>query len=530
MVFAVIKKFKNMTRARQIGTIIVTIVILVLIGYVLYTNFKPEPLPEYNVTEIKLGDIQSTYETTGTVVSDNTEAYTAITGVKVTAVNVKVGDSVKAGDVLAQFDVSTLNPQLKEYKTAYDKALKAYNDSVSATNTAKQNKANAAAQMNTVHAEIDRLEKEIKAAEDAKSQTTPDTPEYSQEQLDALIQKLKDSGFSKEEIDKIIESLKNSSGGITKEDIESAIANATATKKLELAQKQSQKQMLEAQLALYEAQSDETASSIYKNVMEQKKADYESYKALVDSMKNGWVASSDGLVTEVNLVAGQAFTPKASKSTTTDLSSIMKYVSGNNDMTSVLSDIIGSVTDSNASSGTGITLENTNEFVAEFSVGKYDILSIKVGQRVKVSSLGSDYEGEVIYVSATASESSALDISSIASTFTGGSSSSSNGALVRVKINNPDEKIIIGFDVDIKIDTEKIENVMVLPIDAVVTEDSTNFVYIVDENNKVSKREITVGRFSDDNYELLTGVEQGERVVDNPKTSMAEGDKIAIKK
>ena len=522
MVFAVIKKFKNMTRARQIGTIIVTIVILVLIGYVLYTNFKPEPLPEYNVTEIKLGDIQSTYETTGTVVSDNTEAYTAITGVKVTAVNVKVGDSVKAGDVLAQFDVSTLNSQLKEYKTAYD-------DSVSATNTAKQNKANAAAQMNTVNSEIARLEQEIKAADDTKNQT-PDTPEYSQEQLDALIQKLKDSGFSKEEIDKIIESLKNSSGGITKEDIESAIANATATKKLELAQKQSQKQMLEAQLSLYEAQSDETASSIYKNVMEQKKADYESYKALVDSMKNGWVASSDGLVTEVNLVAGQAFAPKASKSTTTDLSSIMKYVSGNNDMTSVLSDIIGSVTDSNASSGTGITLENTNEFVAEFSVGKYDILSIKVGQRVKVSSLGSDYEGEVIYVSATASESSSLDISSIASTFTGGSSSSSNGALVRVKINNPDEKIIIGFDVDIKIDTEKIENVMVLPIDAVVTEDSTNFVYVVDENNKVSKREITVGRFSDDNYELLTGVEQGERVVDNPKTSMAEGDKIAIKK
>ena len=529
MVFAVIKKFKNMTRARQIGTIIVTIVILVLIGYVLYTNFKPEPLPEYNVTEIKLGDLQSTYETTGTVVSDNTEAYTAITGVKVTSVNVKVGDSVKAGDVLAQFDVSTLNSQLKEYKTAYDKALKAYNDSVSSTNAAKQNKANAAAQMNTVNSEIARLEQEIKAAEDTKNQS-PNTPEYSQEQLDALIQKLKDSGFSKEEIDKIIESLKNSSGGITKEDIESAIANATATKKLELAQKQSQKQMLEAQLALYEAQSDETASSIYKNVMEQKKADYESYKALVDSMKNGWVASSDGLVTEVNLVAGQAFTPKASKSTTTDLSSIMKYVSGNNDMTSVLSDIIGSVTDGNASSGTGITLENTNEFVAEFSVGKYDILSIKVGQRVKVSSLGSDYEGEVIYVSATASESSSLDISSIASTFTGGSSSSSNGALVRVKINNPDEKIIIGFDVDIKIDTEKIENVMVLPIDAVVTEDSTNFVYVVDENNKVSKREITVGRFSDDNYELLTGVEQGERVVDNPKTSMAEGDKIAIKK
>ena len=207
----------------------------------------------------------------------------------------------------------------------------------------------------------------------------------------------------------------------------------------------------------------------------------------------------------------------------------MSYVSGDADMTSVLSDIIGSVTDGGASSGAGVVIENTNEFVAEFSVGKYDILSIKVGQKVKVSSLGSEYDGEVIYVSATASETSSLDISSIASTFTGGSSSS-NGALVRIKINNPDEKIIIGFDVDIKIDTEKTENVLVLPIDAVVSEDSVNYVYVADEDNKVSKREITVGKFSDDDYELLSGVEAGEKVVDNPKTSMAEGDKIAIKK
>ena len=518
-----------MTRARQIGTIIITLVILVLIGYVVYTNFKPEALPEYNVTEIKLGDIQSTYETSGTVVSDNTETYTAISGVKVTSVNVSVGETVKEGDIIAQFDVSPLNAKLKEYKTAYDKALKAYNDSLTSINSAKQNKANALSQINSLDAEIAQLEQEISAAENATSQT-PDIPEYSQEQLDALVQKLKDGGFTQEEIDKIIASLKNSAGSITKEDIESAIANATATKKLELTQKQSQKQILETQVSLYDAQTDDTASSIYKNVMEQKKSDYENYKAIVDEMKNGWVASSDGLVTEVNITAGETFAPKTSKSTTTDLSSLMSYVSGDSDMTSVLSDIIGSVTDSGTSSGAGVVIENTNEFVAEFSVGKYDILSIKVGQKVKVSSLGSEYDGEVIYVSATASESSSLDISTIASTFTGGSSSSSNGALVRIKINNPDEKIIIGFDVDIKIDTEKVENVLVLPIDAVVSEDSVNYVYVIDEDNKVSKREITVGSFSDDDYELLSGVEAGEIVVDNPKTSMAEGDKIAIKK
>ena len=519
-----------MTRARQIGTVIVTLVILALIGYVVYTNFKPEPLPEYNVTEIKLGDIQSTYETSGTVVSDNTETYTAISGVKVTTVNVMVGETVKEGDVIAQFDTTPLNAKLKEYKTAYDKALKAYNDSLDSMNSAKQNKANALAQINSLNAEISQLEQEIAAAESSTSQT-PDMPEYSQEQLDALIQKLKDGGFTQDEIDQIVASIKNSAGSITRDDIEAAIANATATKKLELTQKQSQKQILETQVSLYEAQTDDTASSIYKNVMEQKKSDYENYKAIVDSMKNGWIASSDGLVTEVNITAGETFEPKkSSKSTTTDLSSLMSYVSGDSDMTSVLSDIIGSVSDGGTSSSAGVVIENTNEFVAEFSVGKYDILNIKVGQKVKVSSLGSEYDGEVIYVSATANESSSLDISSIASTFTGGSSASSSGALVRIKINNPDEKIIIGFDVDVKIDTKKTENVLVLPIDAVVSEDSTNYVYVVDEDSKVTRREITVGKFSDDDYELLSGVEAGERVVDNPKASMADGDKIAIKK
>ena len=35
----------------------------------------------------------------------------------------------------------------------------------------------------------------------------------------------------------------------------------------------------------------------------------------------------------------------------------------------------------------------------------------------------------------------------------------------RVKILNPDEKLVIGFDVDIKVNTEKITNVLKIPVD-----------------------------------------------------------------
>ncbi len=525
-----LKGFKKMSKGKKAGTIIILIAVLALVAYVAYNNFKPKPLNQYSVTEVYKGDIQTTYETSGTVMSNSTLNYTAATGVKVVGVNVSVGDKVKQGDMLASFDVTPLNSTLAGYRKAYNKALEAYNQASKSVADANSGISTANADIASLDGEIAALQAEIAAQESsAQTVTSQETQQYTQEQLDSIMQKLQSGGFTPEEVASVIGSLQSQAGSVSREDIEKAIENSVATKRLELAQKQAQRQMLETQIALYKTRTDDTAISIYKSVLEQKKADYDNYKAMYDKMANGWVAESDGVITEVNLVAGEVFNPTAKSSTTTDLSSILGYVSGNADMSSILNDIMGSVSGNNAGSATGIVLENSDEFIAEFSVGKYDLLSIKTGQKVTVSSLGSTYEGEVIYVSATATESNSLDISSLASTFTGGSSSSSNGALVRVKILKPDEKIIIGFDVDIKIDTEKIEDVLVLPIDAVVTEDGVNYAYVVDEENKVHKTKIEIGSYSDDDYELVSGIEAGQKVVDNPKTTIKEDEKIAVK-
>jgi len=524
------KNFKKMSKGKKAGIILALVAVIGLLGYVVYNNFKKAPLNQYNVTEVKKGDIQTTYETKGTVMSNSTLTYTALNGVKVLSVDVAVGDSVKKGDVLATFDVSPLTSTLAGYRKAYTKAQSAYNESASSIKKAQSEISSAKSQIAALDGEIAALEKEIEAAEANASQpAAPADAQYSQEQIAGIAQSLQNGGMSEEEIAGIISSLQSQTGNITREDIEKAISDSAATKRIQLTQKQSQKQLLETQITLYGAQTDDTALSIYKSVMEQKKADYDNYLDLYNRMSDGWVAEADGIITEINLTAGEVFNPEQSSSTTTDLSSIMGYVSGNADMTKILSDIMGSVSGSNSGSGKGIVLENSDEFIAEFSVGKYDILSIKVGQKVTVSSLGSTYDGEVIYVSATASESDSFDISTLASTFTGNSASSSNGALVRVKILNPDEKIIIGFDVDIKIDTTRIEDVLVLPIDAVVTDDGLNYVYTVDEENKVHKTEVTVGSYSDNDYELISGVDEGGIVVDNPKNTIKEDEEIAVK-
>ena len=56
-----LSKFKKMSRGKQIGLIAVVLIIVALIVYVVYTNFKPKALPEYNVSRIYVGDIQTTY-------------------------------------------------------------------------------------------------------------------------------------------------------------------------------------------------------------------------------------------------------------------------------------------------------------------------------------------------------------------------------------------------------------------------------------------------------------------------------------
>ena len=103
-------------------------------------------------------------------------------------------------------------------------------------------------------------------------------PEYTEEQLEALREQLKNGGLTEEEIQDIINSLKNSSGDV---DIEKALSDSVAAKQMKLAQAEAQLTSLKTQRAVYEAQTDETVSDIYKSVMEQKQKDYLPLKTAI---------------------------------------------------------------------------------------------------------------------------------------------------------------------------------------------------------------------------------------------------------
>lgn len=520
------KRIKNWSRKKQAFVFIGGIVLLALIITVIYANFKPEDLPEYQVETVARGDIQSTFDTQGVVESGSTETFTAASGVRVMSVDVKVGDHVTAGQQLATFDVSTLDAQLAAYKSAYDKAKASYDKSAKSVSDAKTNLSSVNSQITTVEKEIAQLQKEVEAAENTQV-SLPDGTALTEEQLQELMQQLASGGMSQAQIEEIVAAIRAQAGQVN---IAEAIQDSAAAKKLQLTQKQAQLTSLQTQQTLYEAQQDTTIADLYKSVMEQKSKEYEDYKAIVDSLKNGWKATADGIVTEVNLVAGEVFAPKTESNSNVDLSSIMSMASGNSDVAGVLSDIFSTTSGSDTGVGTGIVVENYGDFYASFTVGKYDLQDLKVGQKATVISLDKTYDAVVTYVSATANSTSGFDISSITSSLTGGSSSSTNSAPVQVQIMNPDEKIVLGFDVDVKIDTEKLEDVVRIPVEAVTSSEGENCVFVYDPEEKtVSKRTVELGIGSDTYYEVTSGVSLGEQIILNPKTALQDGDKIAVK-
>ena len=121
-----------------------------------------------------------------------------------------------------------------------------------------------------------------------------------------------------------------------------------------------------------------------------------------------------------------------------------------------------------------------------------------------------------------------MDLGSITSSLMGGSSS--GGAVVKVKIKSPDENVVIGFDVDIKIKLSQIDGALIVPVEAVIYDNGEYSVYVYDsEEGTAVKRIVTKGALDDTNYQITEGLSEGEKVVRSPDPDMEDGTKIKEK-
>ncbi|MCF6289300.1 MAG: efflux RND transporter periplasmic adaptor subunit [Proteobacteria bacterium] len=75
---------------------------------------------------------------------------------------------------------------------------------------------------------------------------------------------------------------------------------------------------------------------------------------------------------------------------------------------------------------------------------------------------------------------------------------------------------------------DKHENTLLVSKNAVIREDQTAYVYEVNADNTVTKRNVTIGYEMDDELEILAGIESNKRVVTTGKNNVSEESIVAV--
>ena len=517
--------------------ILCSILAVVVLSVVAYMIFKPEEKLAVSTVEVTKQTINETLDTTGTVTTASEKTYALIDKVKVKTVNVKVGDTVKAGDVLATFDVSSLETALNEKENNYQKALAAYNK-------AKNESSSASKKISSTKKQISELEKQIETLK-AKSNTSTTKPssngsssgvkvsddlvkrfvkvaklfgvEYDESTAKKVLTSLLSAGSSTSDISGLLDNLGTIAGGSGSFDMNafaqmSGGSSALINAEMSLVQ-------LKAQLATLELQSNDTYLSVYKTVYENAQSEYQKALTQTNEMKKGWIAEEKGLVSEVNITVGETVEVQtAVDGKDIDISSIISSVSSGLDVSKMISAFFGS-------EKVGIKVLNY-PLVADISLSKYDVLDVSLNQEVSVKSANNEvHEGRVSYVGAVAtSTGGSLDINSIMS---GGGSS--NTIPAQVTIEDGDKSFIVGTDVDISIITDTQENALVVPVEAIIIDGSDVYVYAYNQEKSIAeKKKVTLGISNDTYYQVLSGVSEGDILIKNT-SGLEDGAKVKLK-
>lgn len=492
---------KKWSTKRKVLVSILVILCAAIIAGVLYMFFKPDPLPQVSAAKVTRGSITQTLDMSGKVSSSQKGNFIPIDGTKVLTVNVKVGEYVKKGDVLATFDTSSLNSVLADKQQAYLTAVENYKNAknIAVTSSAQLKEINA--RLAEIDKELEKQEKEQNKNNGSDKNNQNKTDSEASNKFWELISKalgMEDINAALKKLDELLNSGNSNLFG-----------SGVSTLQME-------KMQLELKKVTLEAQSGVITQSTYKTIMEATKKELDSLTASLASLKKGWIAEYDGIVSEVNIIPGE--TCRSAATANIDISSIIDLASGNTNVSDIVNALLGQTQ-------SGITVEYY-PFVVDFVLGKADIFKVSLDMPCRVTAADDTVvDGVVTYISPVATQSSGVNISSLIG------SGSANGVDAKVTIEKPTSSVIIGLDVDVSIDVDSKDNVLIVPSEAVKNDSNGTYVYIYNSKTKrIKASKVELGLSDDTRYEIVSGCEEGDTVITTVPTgtTLADGDKVKI--
>lgn len=161
-------------------------------------------------------------------------------------------------------------------------------------------------------------------------------------------------------------------------------------------------------------------------------------------------------------------------------------------------------------------ITNIRDLSIKVDLTDYDAKNVKIGQKAIITSdaipEGETLIGRVVDIASTATKDATYNESKVE---------------IEIKLDNPGA-LKPGNVVNVKILYLDEQNVIKLPYTAVLNEKDRYYVYVVDKDNKVTKKEVTVGETDNNFYHIRTGISESDRVVKVADTNLKDGEKIKI--
>lgn len=98
---------------------------------------------------------------------------------------------------------------------------------------------------------------------------------------------------------------------------------------------------------------------------------------------------------------------------------------------------------------------------------------------------------------------------------------------VEIELVGPTEALKPGYDMEIKLITNESKDTLIIPENSVFKLDGKTFVF-VEVNGRAELREVTTGLKSGRQIEVISGLSEGELVIESPDPKLEEGSRIKL--
>ena len=470
-----VKKKKN----RQKAPIIIAVILIVVIVFLAFrcSGSQDAGAVVSTATAIR-GDIQESISTSGTVASEEKKVIFAPVEGRLEQVNVAAGDAVQAGDVLISYDMEETEEMLEQASLQQSKSDAVY-QSAMADNSESQ------AKLGEANTNLSVLEQQIADHEAYLKDLQEKLAKYKRDTSNDLASR----GFA----------LNDESADLQKE-LEALDPGSPdyETKASEIREKMQEvsNNISYNQYAQSSVDSNDYVVNMEKEIadVQEKLADFESYKAEMESQKN----TSENTV--LNTYEKQQFSADKELAALTYQSAEDDY---NAAKQGIVAEFDGIVTECTAVQGAAVTsgmqlltMESSKNVKVTFEASKTDVEKLEVGQSAEVTISGNTYTGEVSKINRMAT------VNASGTPMVG----------VEIHILEPDDKIILGLDAKLTVYTDKAEDALLIPVEAINADRDGDFLYVV-ENGIVVKRPIVCGISSDTYTEVLEGITEEDQII-----------------